>query len=954
MPAARHQRPRRLGVVTVALAATGATVAGLAAPVSAAGTSSGGGAARVTDAWTDASRYDPGRPAEVTAEVEGTGPVRFTLTHLGDVVDTATVRADGSGQVTWTVTPPGDDFTGYLVEVDAAGGSAQTAIDVSSDWTRFPRMGFLAHYGEDISTAEAEEDIAELSQRYHINSLQYYDWLWKHELPVRHDADGGVAEQWTAWNGDVITARTVRDYIAAGDERGIAAMPYQMSYAALNDYDTSRVSPDWRLFKGNGEEWTYPMVPGQVLKLMNPADPGWQDYIVEQYADSVASMGFDGAHLDQIGYWEEVYDVHGERADRPAGWAELIRRTKERLGEDLAVGLNAVDGFGSSALAASEADYLYTELWANTETYGTVADYLRRQREESGGRSHITPAYMNRPDTGGAVNDNEVFDTTSVQLANAMFAANGAHHLEMGPNDHMLYTEYFLFDDKTMAPGLRDWQKTYYDVITAYENLFYGPGLTGAENRVEIAGYPTSRDGRANTLWTNVMSNDGVDVIHLINLLRNDDRWRDAETRDTPSLRNVPVTYYLRDGQDAPAGIHVASPDRDGGRSAELPFRTGSDDRGRYVEFVVPELDAWDFVYFDTTPDATGPGRYERPDTPSLVVTSPADDSTAENRTITVEGRTDAAEVRVHTGDTTRTVRVRDGRFSVPVELDGLENTLDIQALSRDGTGAYTSRTVYAYGTSVGRLTDPEGDDHGPGGYVHPTNGAFTPGGLDITGFQVFRDGDSVRLVTRVDGDITNPWSGDGMSVQRVNILLRDGAGGDGTAPVPALPGTNTATEGPWDLAVVGDGRYQDQPLSLGVWDPALDRVSGAELDVVRATGEIVVTVPADTFAGLDLATAGYQVSMLSNAEPGEGIGLVRPVYSLEHWSERSNGEFRFGGGAGEHTPDLPSRDTDTRDPNTLDVITGDRAQAEVLDWTGGSPVVLPFLPLQGAASAGG
>ncbi|MEU4745456.1 hypothetical protein AB0G02_34030, partial [Actinosynnema sp. NPDC023658] len=127
----------------------------------------------------------------------------------------------------------------------------------------------------------------------------------------------------------------------------------------------------------------------------------------------------------------------------------------------------------------------------------------------------------------------------------------------------------------------------------------------------------------------------------------------------------------------------------------------------------------------------------------------------------------------------------------------------------------------------------------------------------------------------------------------------------------------------------------------------ALGEVSAAELRVVPATHDIVVTVPASAL-GLDLVTAGYQVSIYSNAEPGEGIGLVRPVYSKAHWD---NGfpwtrEFRFGGGAGEQSFDLPSRDTDTRDPNTIDVITGDADQAAVLDWTTTSPVVLPFVDL--------
>ncbi|WP_326595989.1 glycoside hydrolase family 66 protein [Streptomyces sp. NBC_01803] len=560
-------------------------------------------AATVSDAWTNASRYAPGQEAVVTARVDGSGPVNFKLTHLGDVVAQGTVSAGGSGEVTWRVTPPHTDFTGYLVEIEAGTTRTQTAIDVSSTWTRFPRMGFLAHYGTGISGAEAEGDIAELSQRYHINSLQYYDWLWKHEKPVKHDGSG-VASTWTAWSGDTISSQTVRDYIASGHDRGVAAMPYQMSYAALNDYDQSQVSPDWRLFKGNGQEWTYPMLPGQVLKLMNPQNTGWQNYIIGQYTDSVASMGFDGAHLDQIGYWEEMYDINGNRVDRPAGFAQLTDRARQALpaGRN-AVGFNAVDGYGDAELARSSADYLYTELWSNYETNASVRDYLERQRVASGGKPHITPAYMNRPNTPeGTPNSNTVFDTTSVQLANAMFAANGAHHLELGPNDHMLNTEYFLNQDKTMSAELRAWEKTYYDVITAYENLFYGPDLHTATNTVEIAGQPTSTTGAGNAIWTNVMRNNGTDVIHLINLIGNDDKWRDAGTQTPPTLTDLPVKYYLGD-QDMPPSIHLASPDRDGGRSTELAFTTGTDSGGRYVSFTVPELKNWDFIYFDRTAD---------------------------------------------------------------------------------------------------------------------------------------------------------------------------------------------------------------------------------------------------------------------------------------------------------------------------------------------------------------
>ncbi|HEX9369742.1 MAG TPA: glycoside hydrolase family 15 protein [Roseiflexaceae bacterium] len=57
--------------------------------------------------------------------------------------------------------------------------------------------------------------------------------------------------------------------------------------------------------------------------------------------------------------------------------------------------------------------------------------------------------------------------------------------------------------------------------------------------------------------------------------------------------------------------------------------------------------------------------------------------------------------------------------------------------------------------------------------------------------------------------------------------------------------------------------------------------------------------------------------------------------------------EFRFGGGAGELDFGLASKDTDTRDPNALDVIVGPgQTQSSVLDWRTASPVQLPMLPL--------
>jgi hypothetical protein len=166
---------------------------------------------------------------------------------------------------------------------------------------------------------------------------------------------------------------------------------------------------------------------------------------------------------------------------------------------------------------------------------------------------------------------------------------------------------------------------------------------------------------------------------------------------------------------------------------------------------------------------------------------------------------------------------------------------------------------------------------------------------------------------------------------------------------MPALPGTNLETSAPWSRVIVGDGRYD----TAGVYTPDGMRQARATLLAIPQTRQIAIVVPRAALAGLDLATARYGTAMLGNAEAGEGIGYVRPVYSFDYWNTTPNigwgwvKEYRFGGGAGELDFGLASKDTDTRDPNALDVIVGpDQTQAAVLNWRAAAPVRLPMLPL--------
>ena len=207
------------------------------------------------------------------------------------------------------------------------------------------------------------------------------------------------------------------------------------------------------------------------------------------------------------------------------------------------------------------------------------------------------------------------FNSYSIKLADAAFAANGAHHLELGDYGRMLDNEFFVNSGRSMSMDLQAWIKNYYNISTAYENLLYGDNLTRQDRQVEISttgvSLPTSTDGAANTIWANKMTSDAGTALHLINLHTNDQDgndqyWRNAAKRILP-FDSTSVTYHLEEGEAVPASVFAVSPDDDGGRPTPLDFTTGTDEQRRTtITFNVGRLSSWDMVVFSPTVNAAG------------------------------------------------------------------------------------------------------------------------------------------------------------------------------------------------------------------------------------------------------------------------------------------------------------------------------------------------------------
>lgn len=332
---------------------------------------------------------------------------------------------------------------------------------------------------------------------------------------------------------------------------------------------------------------------------------------------------------------------------------------------------------------------------------------------------------------------------------------------------------------------------------------------------------------------------------------------------------------------------------------------------------------------------------------PALDLSAPADNTTTEQATTSIVGTTDAEKVYVNAGGKTTEVKPSGGTFETTAPLALGKNTITVVAIGSDGGTSMQKRTVTStnFGTKVGTFDDPSGDDNGPGSYVYPASDAFNPGAFDVTKFGIYDDGINANFVLTLDGDILNPWGANQMSVQRFNVYLRS----DGeTGPVAALPGTNAQLAAPYDKVITADG-FND----LGVRDAAGEALGSASLLALKATKQIVVSVPKDVMGSTDLASAEFAVVMMSHAGDGEGTGHVRPVYDKDYWESTAGTgnswvhDYRFGGGAGIYDGGLEARDTDTDDPNVLDVLVpAGSDQAQVLDWTGGAPVTLPYIGL--------
>lgn len=570
---------------------------------------------------TNRACYAPGEPVVLTAT--GTIPdhtmVRYR--HGSTVVATHPYAAKETSN-SWSWQPPTNDFKGYLIDLYINDGDQETilgsiAVDVSSDWTRFPRYGFVADF-EDYGNAEQKtaniyKEMAYLN-RCHINGVQFQDWQWKHHQPVCLNADGSLASWYQDISNRWVGTSHIKKYIDVQHSYGMKSIFYNLCFGAWSGASADGVEEAWNLYAQDQTGNRYqdfhglPSTWQSNIYLEDPGNSAWQQYMAGRNEEVYTHFDFDGYQIDQLGYRGNRYDAAGNMVDLPAGYASFVRAMKARHPEKRLV-MNAVSGYGAEQIAGTgKVDFCYNEVWGNGNGYGGVPEdqfanlyaIIRdNDRFSDDGLRTVFAAYMNydKADNGGS--GDKMMNTPGVLLTDAVMFALGGSHLELG--DHMLSREYFPAAPLAMTDELKTAMIRYYDFMTAYQNWLrekpskfdFTANATTSQAGIQITAWPP----KAYAVVTFAKKVGTADVIHFLNFRGTDDlSWRDLNgTRQTPPLtQNLPVTV---DVATTIVKLWVASPDIDGGAPRELPF-TQAD---RKVTFTLPSLLYWTMVVMEGT-----------------------------------------------------------------------------------------------------------------------------------------------------------------------------------------------------------------------------------------------------------------------------------------------------------------------------------------------------------------
>jgi glucoamylase len=320
-----------------------------------------------------------------------------------------------------------------------------------------------------------------------------------------------------------------------------------------------------------------------------------------------------------------------------------------------------------------------------------------------------------------------------------------------------------------------------------------------------------------------------------------------------------------------------------------------------------------------------------------ITITAPSANQTVSGN-VTVTGTTtpgariDVSAIGIDSVTSTlaHTAADSSGQYHVVVPAAFGTDVITATATTATGTG-YAQVTVLGDlvgGTTVLDVTDPSGDDNGPGTYQYPTAPDFVAGSFDITRFQVLTKGDTVYLRTTLRTLVAT--FGATLGAQLLDIFVHQ-PGATTTSTDAPFPTRNFSLVSPWSQ------RLEVQGFASPVWVNAAGNQVGTVTAVVASTAADTVTIalPKSAFG---TPKQGWSFAVTLTGQDGFSSDQARGFAATPQ-------PFQFGVCAAGGTSPICAVDPNTV-PKVIDAITPNGvSQSDELDPTE-PPVTIASVPV--------
>ena len=301
------------------------------------------------DLFPAKAQFHTGEPVDVILETDGEPWERAeaAVFRLNELVGRQSLRPAGPR----TVLSLGcfdSPFAGYGVSVRLTGGGKTAVLETAFDVTDSPKRTLRYGFVSDFTPADADNGAMDWLRKCHINTVQFYDWSY------RHDSLVSDSETYRDMMGKEISRPTVLGKVRRAKELGMQPIAYGAVYAASREFFEQH--PDWAFYTGAQQ----PFVFIDVFYIMNiQAGSPWREHLIGEYQKALEKMEFSGIHMDTYGFPKTAFShlrktPEWVRLDREL--PTLIEETREKLsrgGADPCLIFNNVGNWPTRSTAAA-------------------------------------------------------------------------------------------------------------------------------------------------------------------------------------------------------------------------------------------------------------------------------------------------------------------------------------------------------------------------------------------------------------------------------------------------------------------------------------------------------------------------------------------------------------------------------------------------------------------------